>query len=317
MPSLLLLALVAADGGHRHSHGRRGRNRSGRQRSRGGRQNSGAENEAVPGGVDFSDCETQDDGMCCVMREEEITTLKKDPILECTHKNVEKCHYTYVTEFTPVQEEVCEENFEKKCQITFKQMAVTETVKKCYRPLMKTCGNEANPSRLRVKRQLAEYGDANDSGSLADANNEQCKTFYETACTTKYVEKQPGKFVGDTSCEKLPIELCGEGCRVEEGEEECHDKEIDTLIDVPEEVSSLSLFTAAQKVLRLLAACSASLISLIRNDPLEINLENQIIQSTSSSRLVRDAWNDLFFFSRSVTWTLKRLANSKPNWFPN
>ena len=59
------------------------------------------------------------------MREEEITTLKKDPILECTHKNVEKCHYTYVTEFTPVQEEVCEENFEKKCQITFKQMAVT------------------------------------------------------------------------------------------------------------------------------------------------------------------------------------------------
>ena len=43
------------------------------------------------------------DGMCCVMREEEITTLAKDPILECTHKSVEKCHYTYVTEFTPAQ----------------------------------------------------------------------------------------------------------------------------------------------------------------------------------------------------------------------
>ena len=235
VPLVLLVALVAADGGHRHSHGRSGRR--GRQRSRGGRQDSSID-EPVQGGVDFSDCETQDDGMCCVMREEEITTIKKDPILECTHKSVEKCHYTYVTEFTPVQEEVCEENFEKKCQITFKQMAVTETVKKCYRPLMKTCGNEANPSRLRVKRQLAEYGDERDSGSLADANNEQCKTFYESACTTKYVEKQPGKFVGDTSCEKLPIELCGEGCRVEEGEEECHDKEIDTLIDVPEEVSS-------------------------------------------------------------------------------
>ena len=124
----------------------------------------------------------------------------------------------------------------------YDNLLLSETVKKCYRPLMKTCGNEANPSRLRVKRQLAEYGDANDSGSLADANNEQCKTFYESACTTKYVEKQPGKFVGDTSCEKLPIELCGEGCRVEEGEEECHDKEIDTLIDVPEEVSHYSIF---------------------------------------------------------------------------
>ena len=107
----------------------------------------------VQGGVDFSGCEMQDDGMCCVMREEEISTLTKDPVLECTHKSVEKCHYTYVTEFTPAQEEICEENFEKKCQITFKSMAVTETLKKCYRPLMKTCGNEATPSRLRFKRQ--------------------------------------------------------------------------------------------------------------------------------------------------------------------
>ena len=139
--------LVASDGGrHRGNHRHR--------ESRRGRQNSDLENEAVPGGVDFSGCEMQDDGMCCVMREEEITTLAKDPVLECTHKSVEKCHYTYVTEFTPAQEEICEENFEKKCQITFKQMAVTETVKKCYRPLMKTCGNEANPSRLRYKRQL-------------------------------------------------------------------------------------------------------------------------------------------------------------------
>ena len=80
---------------------------------------------------------------------------------ECTHKSVEKCHYTYVTEFTPVQEEICEENYEKNCQITFKKMAVTETIKKCYRPLMKTCGENASPRRLRFKRQkrqLSEYG---------------------------------------------------------------------------------------------------------------------------------------------------------------
>ena len=84
------------------------------------------------------------------------------------------------------------------------------------------------------------YGDGDtDSGRLADGVEEQCKTFYETACTTKYVEKQPGKFVGDTNCEKLPVELCGAGCSVEEGDEECHDKEIDTLVDVPEEVSKL------------------------------------------------------------------------------
>ena len=63
-----------------------------------------------------------------------VETLEKDPILECNHKDVEKCHYTYVTEFEANKEELCNENFEKKCQITFKKEAVQEKVKKCYRP---------------------------------------------------------------------------------------------------------------------------------------------------------------------------------------
>merc|ERR1711862_368211 len=63
---------------------------------------------------------------------------------------------------------------------------------------------------------------------------------YESSCTTRYVEKQPGKFVGDTACEKLPVEICGAGCVTEEGPEECHDKVITTLIDVPEEVCDLN-----------------------------------------------------------------------------
>merc|ERR1712106_672646 len=65
----------------------------------------------------------------------------------------------------------CEENFEKKCQITFKQQAFNETVKKCYKPVEKVCNGQGP---------------------------EECRTVYESSCTTKYVEKQPGKFVGDT-----------------------------------------------------------------------------------------------------------------------
>ena len=70
-------------------------------------------------------------------------------------------------------------------------------MKKCYKPTEKVCNGEGP---------------------------EECRTVYESSCTTKYVEKQPGKFVGDTSCEKLPIEICGAGCTFEEGAEECHDK---------------------------------------------------------------------------------------------
>ena len=169
---------------------------------------------AVQGGIDFSGClDDPDTGLCCVEKFESVSTLEKDPILECTHKNVEKCHYTYVTEFEPAQEEVCEENFEKACQITFKKEAVEETVKKCYKPLEKVCNGQGP---------------------------DECRTVYESSCTTKYVEKQPGKYVGDTKCEKLPVEICGAGCITEEGPEECHNKTVTSLIDIPEEVCDLN-----------------------------------------------------------------------------
>merc|ERR1712223_1831757 len=101
----------------------------------------------------------------------------------------------------PAQEQVCEENFEKTCSITFKQQAFNETVRKCYKPIEKVCNGQGK---------------------------EICQTVYESSCSTK--------FVGDTACEKLPVEICGAGCTLEEGVEECHDKIIASLVDVPEEV---------------------------------------------------------------------------------
>ena len=72
------------------------------------------------------------------------------------------------------------------------------------------------------------------------SGEEVYQTVYESSCTTNYVEKQPGKFVGDTGCEKLPVEICGAGCTFEEGAEECHDKVTATIVDVPEEVCDLN-----------------------------------------------------------------------------
>merc|ERR1719412_418548 len=90
---------------------------------------------------------------------------------------------------------------------------MNETVKKCYKPIEKVCNGQGP---------------------------EECRTVYESSCTTKYVEKQPGKFVGETGCEKLPVEICGAGCTYEEGPEECHDKVTASLVDVPEEVCDLN-----------------------------------------------------------------------------
>jgi hypothetical protein len=224
--NFVLLLLISVSSAHPDFIGLNQLSRGGRQLSRGGRQlfrndrqllrNDRQLNDApaVTGGVDFSGCVTDpSSGLCCVDKVEEVTSLEKDPILECTHKNVEQCHYTYVTQFTPSQEEVCEENFETQCSITFKQQAYNETVKKCYKPVEKVCNGQGE---------------------------EVCQTVYESSCNTKYVEKQPGKFVGDTGCEKLPVEICGAGCTFEEGPEECHDKTTASVVDVPEEVCDLN-----------------------------------------------------------------------------
>ena len=69
-----------------------------------------------------------------------------------------------------------------------------------------------------------------------DEGPEECRTVYESSCTTKYVEKKPGKFVSDSKCEKLPIKVCGAGCVFKKGSEECYDKVVTSVVDKPEEV---------------------------------------------------------------------------------
>ena len=90
-------------GSHRQQLGRSGR--------AGG--DAGASDNAIQGGIDFSGCTTDpDSGLCCVEKEETVTSLEKEPILECTHKNVEQCHYSYVTKFTPTQVQFFQYGFE-------------------------------------------------------------------------------------------------------------------------------------------------------------------------------------------------------------
>ena len=55
------------------------------------------------------------DGKLCVLKEEMVQSVVKEPILKCTLKNVEKCHYTYITQFTPIREEVNIELVSKEC----------------------------------------------------------------------------------------------------------------------------------------------------------------------------------------------------------
>ena len=166
------MALTSADlVPRRRPNSRRGgrrRNGSRRVAARQGKQQNVLVDgfpRSIEGGIDFSNAVRNERGQLCVIKTGTVQSIAKDPILNCVHQNVEKCHYTYITYFKPTQEEVCEENFEKQCQITFKQQATSETVRKCYRPQNKVCNGQGP---------------------------EECRTVYESSCTTRYIQKQNG-----------------------------------------------------------------------------------------------------------------------------
>ena len=106
---------------------------------------------SVPGGVDFSTAVRQQDGRVCVVKQEEVQALDREQVLECSHAEEEKCHTTYLTLFSPVQEERCDETFEKKCQITFRAEAAEDTVSTCTTPLVKECSG-AGPEECRTEQ---------------------------------------------------------------------------------------------------------------------------------------------------------------------
>jgi len=185
-----------------------------------------------PGGIDFSKATTDPDtGQECVTVAEEVEKVTKDPLLTCVHRSVQKCHYTYRTQFTPSQEEVCREEYQKTCRISFRKKAVNEKLNKCYKPVERVCTGQGE---------------------------EKCYTVYETACSTRYVETVPGKNTAQTDCEKLPVEICGAGCEDKEGAEECDEEVIATAVEVPEELCDLSPKKTCRLVTKLVPKLTPS-----------------------------------------------------------
>jgi len=183
----------------------------------------------VEGGLDFGQAVFDERmGKRCILKKEAIDTVEKTPTLVCTHRAVTQCHYTYITKYQPGQEEVCEDRYLKQCRISYRQGAHNETVRECRTPVTKVCDGQGEVS---------------------------CRTVYEATCSTKYVEKQPGKFVRDSVCQKIPVELCGAGCTFQDGAEECRDKTTTSVVDIPEEVCDLN----PQKMCRLVTKLAPKL----------------------------------------------------------
>ena len=185
---------------------------------------------------------TESDGRCCVLTNStvEISDTKRsvETVLECVHKNISTCHYTYVTQFRAHQEQVCTESYSKHCSITFAKIPEVENVQKCYKPLVSVCDEDSDSDDEVV-----------------------CRTYYESVCTTRYEGNH-----ADTKCMKEPKELCGaRRCKVKEAEEEeCHTKEVTSMREVPEEICSLQPVQTCQHVTKLVPSLSPTHVCTVQ-----------------------------------------------------
>merc|ERR550534_548031 len=161
------------------------------------------------------------------MKEDMVDSIDREPVYRCREKLEETCHDTFVTVFSSHTEEECVDHFEKKCQISFRQVAALETIVNCYKPLVKNCSG---------------------SGST------ECRTEYETSCSTKFLDTS----LVDTSCIKVPVRFCGQGCESYEGSEECRERETDVLHDVPEEECDLSPRKVCKPMTKLVPSLKSS-----------------------------------------------------------
>jgi len=164
------------------------------------------------------------DGRKCIIHTDLVESYTKEPLMRCDRKMEKKCHKTFITFFTPNQEKVCEEFFEKKCTIIFNKKRVGKSIRKCVRPKQKIC----------------------------DGNGpEECRTVFETSCFTQYEKEGNNDLVSSTKCEKVPFDVCGRGCVVKDGDEKCVDEELDTLTDIPEESCDIHPMKSCKLVTKL------------------------------------------------------------------
>merc|ERR1712038_301148 len=137
-------------------------------------------------------------GERCIDKVVMVEETGYDDVIECKHSYSQKCHTTYTTDFEPQQEEECEENFIKKCFIDYRKVASTEEVQFCHTPLI--CEGEG-PEECRTVYES------------------QCTTSYHehdveddvVECTTEYEEKCEDVTQGystETKCTKWPKQVC-------------------------------------------------------------------------------------------------------------
>merc|ERR1712172_307378 len=116
------------------------------------------------------------DGKRCIDKVEMIEETEYDDVVQCDHSYDRRCHTTYVTNYESQQEEECEENFRKDCDVQGPEICRTEYESECW-----------------TKQEVHDVED----------DVVECRTEVEEKC-----EDETSGYTTNTKCSKWPREVC-------------------------------------------------------------------------------------------------------------
>ena len=193
------------------------------------------------------------------------------------------CNLLLILVYESIKESLCQEHFEKVCQINFIKKAIKGIVKKCYNPFEKVCDG-SGPASCKTFHEtscttryedvdptasdsLAGYGDKTQNGDRGQGrliesegnliepesnSNPLTTNDLKNEIRNDTMKTMMGrKLLGVTKCEKIPVKLCGKGCRVVQKGEKCYNTEVDDLRNVPEEQCELNPRQSCRNVSKL------------------------------------------------------------------
>merc|ERR1711936_180623 len=195
-------------------------------------------------------------GQKCIDKIIEEEETEYDEVYECNHSYNKRCTTSYTTTYEAQQEEECEDNYKKNCFIEYSKTAYDTEVEVCVEPLVKDCdaeGPEVCSTEYQSECETVQHEHdveddvvecRNEIESKCEdvtsgyTSSEKCSNWPVQKCD---VQRKPvKKFTPETSCSKVPVELCGPAsCPTVPGPKQCYQTRKTIAGEKPEEECSL------------------------------------------------------------------------------